>query len=298
MSPVRRPLLMLLLALLGIALAGCPAANLRDAQSHFSAGASAENRQTLDELTDYQLGVPELSQQQALAEYRLACESADGLVRTNAAGLKQDGLLGTAKVLSIYSRWRLLAMEGIGASPGPTQPQTRVCSMDAEALSAYAMQAAQEHAANQISLGARDAAMVEAIPGFLDHERGLAATDWAEASRRLCSSVKVLEDAASNAPADHDVRAYLYLAQLQSIGAWFGAAEQFSTTGRERIERKQSIIPFQATGLCGLQNYVALKEPGGKGPITRLTQLQIEKAGLSPASFDCSEPQVLPAACP
>lgn len=90
--------------------------------------------------------MPELSQQQALAEYQLACASADDLVRTNAAGLQCDQLLGTAKMLSIYGSWRVLAMQGVDAGTDAARPETRVCAMDAEALSAYAMQVAREHA--------------------------------------------------------------------------------------------------------------------------------------------------------
>lgn len=294
MNPVARICAVGVLTLVSSALAGCPAVTLRDAQTHFSAGASAENRQTIEELTRYQLGIPELSEQQAVVEYRLACETADDLIRTRGNGLRQDKLLGTAQMIQVYSMWRILALEGEqDAGEGTGQ-----CSLGFDGLSALSKQIVRDQEENRITLGTRDAVMARAMPGFLDHERGLAAMSWAEADRRLCSAIRLYSEAAEGAPADHSVRAYLALAQLQGIGAWIGKAAELSETNTVKRQRWAAIRPFAGPAICDLERYTSVQEPTGEGPVTRLRAAQIKKFGLSTRDYDCTRPQVLPDSCP
>ena len=294
MKPLARICAVAVLASVSSALVGCPAASLRDAQTHFSAGASAENRQTIEELTRYQLGIPELSEQQAVVEYRLACETADDLIRTRANGLRQDKLLGTTQMIQVYSMWRILALEGEqGAGEGMGQ-----CALGFDGLSALSKQIVRDHEANRITLGTRDAVMARAMPGFLDHERGLAATSWTEADRRFCSAIRLYSEAARGAPADHSVRAYLDLAQLQGIGAWLGKAAELSETPPLKQQRWAAIRPFVGPAFCDLEAYTKVQEPAGQGPVTRLKGKQIQNFGLSPGDFACTRPQVLPDSCP
>jgi len=286
------------LCLMALVLSGCSAATLRDAQQHFSAGASAENSQTIESLRRYELGITELAGQQAETEYRLACEGADELIRTREKELHDTGLLGTARMLRVYANWRILALQGSEPDGGSGDGG---CALDYAGVSTESRRIVQDFEAKAITLGARDEAMARAIPGFLDLERARTMArdgDWASANDRFCSAIRIQEEAARNAPSDHSVRPYLNLAQIQGIGSWSSAARRLSPERTLRNQRRVVILEFAGPAICDLQAYTDEHEPTGDGSVAQLLRAQLVKYGIDRADYDCSQPQQLPAKCP
>ncbi len=287
--------LWLTIVLVQLLLAGCSTATLREAQQHFSAGASAENGQTIAALMRYELGTTEVAIQQAETEYRLACDIVDEAITQKGETLRADRLLGTAEMLRVYSRWRLLALEG-----GESDVGTGACRLDYDAVSNASRQIRTQHDQGQISLGARDAAMADAMPGFLDLERArnaAAAGDWTAANERFCSAIRIQDKAARAAPSDHSVRTYLYLAQIQGIGSWQSAVRRLSTDVPTRNRRFGEIRAFAGPAVCGLSKAAKAREPSGKGALTTLMRNQLVSVGLD-TGFDCASSLDLPATCP
>jgi hypothetical protein len=276
----------LLYALLALPLYACSTVELRDAQSHFSAAASAENRGAFADLTGYQLGVTDSGIQATVTEYRLAQATATELVDDprKAAELAKDGLLGTAYMIKIYSQWRLLALDGEQAE-----------GADEDALQTLIDQAAGGSIDGRpIRLGVRDRVMLDALPGFLEHSRGQRAQDWDEANRRFQSAYCGIGRAADRAPADHDVQDYLYLAQLQTLGAWTEAIKRFFSTNAERDDQRAAIKGNAGHPICGLKPTVE-SERGGL--TTKTLNAQLKTLGTSYRSFSTLCPIALPEIC-
>ena len=225
---------------------GCTPRHIRAAQDHFNKAAAIENRLA-------QVGAqPDIGNKStpqnymvALTEYRLALNLLDQEIEENGKKLRGEELLGTAKVLKLLSRWRILAL---GRDPKtfkinfqPSKPPNTPPSADTpnpidtqdlakkdledylkerNEINVLRYQIQIDWKKDQLRLGTRDVIMLEALPGLLDHDRGLVLTNFQEKEDMFNSAYTIVGDAAQQAPADHDVYIYLRFAQLQTLRGW------------------------------------------------------------------------------
>jgi hypothetical protein len=239
---------------------GCATQHLRNAQDHFSTAARAENAKILDDPTAPRLGDLILTDAEAVNEYRLACEDATRAVAENAApSTDQERLeLGTARMLQLYSRWRLVALGGNAAERGPnaTAEGAGDCidGGDVGGVTRLVATIDQEKAAGMISLGERERVMLNAIPALLEHELGLGeSSDWPAAREHMCRAVTGLEEAASDAAEDHPVRAFLYLAQIRALDVWVDKTNIGIPADDIRRTRLSEVNPLIVLPVCGIE---------------------------------------------
>ena len=206
-----------------LTLAGCASgvSSVREAQEHFDRGASIENALRLGtdpRLAGVTTGIdPEF---RAANEYRQVRSVLRNAVATQGAQLEQDGLLGTAYTLDLLAAWRLLDLEDGYQSPaaGTGNSYDAVVARSEELLGLEAQ--------GKLQLGTRDRVMLRALPGLLDHDRGLRAADYARADRELASAFDNLERSVGDVSAEHSVHIYIRMAQLQTLRAWQSAYDR------------------------------------------------------------------------
>lgn len=145
----------------------------------------------------------------AAAEYRLALGLTARELRDNRQALDEDDLLGTALMLKALCIWRLGDLGEM-----PLQGNELTSALDV--VSAFGPE----------KLGTRDRTLFFALPGLRDHDLGLRAADYEGAKSFFTSAVQKIDEAITraNPPANHPIRQYLHLAQLQSLRAWLAAA--------------------------------------------------------------------------
>ena len=191
--------------------AGCATHRLRQAQDLFSRAASVENRSrdtaTLAEEPD--LGMVDHSA--ALNDYRMALGLINESLDRARRDLIQDDLLGTAYVLKALCLWRIADLES---------DTNVVADLDRLLAEIQALQMADDNP--RLTLGTRDRVILEALPGLLDHDRGLRARTREEADRNFRSAFQVLETALERIrpPPHHPVVVYVRLCQVSVCRAW------------------------------------------------------------------------------
>jgi hypothetical protein len=80
--------------------------------------------------------------------------------------------------------------------------------------------------------------LLKALPGLLDHDRGLRARSREEADRFFGSAFTVLDDSVQTAPPAHPVVTYVRLAQVASCRAWQAKLFALLSTDDAREARK------------------------------------------------------------
>jgi hypothetical protein len=206
------PVLLVLLCL-----AACSARTLRDAQDAFSDAAAIENRA---------FGIDNpgalLDQSAAAAGYRVALDLVTTEIERNETSLRADDLLGSALVLKAMCEWRLAALAGT----------------DPKALDATLLRIRDDA---DLTLGERDAAMVAALPGLRDLDRGRGASTYADADRFFGSAFQTIDRAVDVAPPRHPVVIYLRLAQLAALREWHTALYTFPMQVEVRDTRRRDV---------------------------------------------------------
>jgi hypothetical protein len=284
-----------LVLVIGVTLEGCATTQLRQAQAHFSNGASAENAATL---SGYRLGASESTRIAATGEYREAYLIATDYLRAPSRSLEGDDLIGTARMLQVYSLWRVLALDR-GFAPSEVAARSTDSGGQQDALTESALRrlvsALQDDAAaGKVHIGARDRAMLAAMPALIDHERGLSARTYPEAERRFFSAYCTIGRIAGDGPADHGVGTYLRLAQMQSLSAWHGAATTFKLTNAQRDRLGTILREAAAAPVCGLRGDV---EAGALDNGSGVLVAQLGALGISYNSLIKKCPAALPAMC-
>lgn len=256
MTQFRSGVAAILLACLSVGLlVGCPTQHLRDAQDRFSSAARAENARTLDDPEAPLLNDLLLSNAQAVAEYRLACDEAARAVAKNASPSTDQEKLerGTARMIQLFSLWRIAALsDDLMSAPSGGAPGD-CASGGIGGVNLLAAAIDQERAAGMIRLGERERVMLMAIPALLEHQLGLnQQTDWPLARERLCEAVSGLDKAAADAAGDHPVRAYLFLAQIRTLDVWVDKLA-LNNPGDEQFNRRTAEVrPLIRLPVCGI----------------------------------------------
>ncbi len=98
------------------------------------------------------------------------------------------------------------------------------------------------HFDDKLVLGTRDRAMLAALPGLRDHDRGRRADDFDAASKYFSSSLVVVDRAIREqvTPKRHAVGIHLRLGQLKTCRSWFDAAQQMHDTAEARADASQA----------------------------------------------------------
>jgi hypothetical protein len=215
------PILALLLAI--VALGGCAAHRLGQAQEAFSKAAEQENRIT-------QLDAAAMSSYASpFALYQVADAILTEDTRDKAQDLKKENLLATAYALHAMTLWRLADLATLEPASSPEATATAAVSLPRTpepASAAYRRRAreARDKASDlRDGLGPRDEVMMAVLLHLMDHDSGmhhLAAGNWKRAHDFFDSAHGGIAAAIARAPANHDVRGYLRLAQLQTLAAW------------------------------------------------------------------------------
>jgi hypothetical protein len=247
---------------------GCESARyIRNAQNHFNQAAQQENQLLAKSLAAYQAGADASGTSSALADYKMALSLVDRAIRENRARLRQEKLLGTAYMIKAMSLWRISDLSG--TPPDPLEPPSAASAMANSAMSSAERQELmaliptieRELADTQqpITLGTRDRVMLTALPGLLDHDRGRLVASLNRADAFFASAYKVLGEAAVAAPADHPVKLYLVMAQLQTLNAWAYAIDRLGTQeglppGERRKLVKNKIHSRVTISLCPIKN--------------------------------------------
>lgn len=276
------------LSLLTVALAltACGTAQLRDAQSHFSAGAAAENARTAVQLN---LGASGAAETAAIGEYREAYRITEELLSSPRNSLAANGLLGTAKMLQIYSLWRALALSDGFANNADLPANSAGKGLNGEHLNTLKKTLADEMSAGKVGLGLRDQVMLAAMDGLIEHERGLSATTYDEAERQFFSAFCTIQKAVDGAPSDHGVAQYLRLTQLQTLAAWQGASAAFRLTNAQRDRLSSALGNLGAAPACGLRTTVKM---GLLSPSSGTLGAQLTAIGITFPTLtnDCTQP--------
>lgn len=258
----------LAVTLVFLLISGCESARyIRSAQNHFNQAARQENQLLAKSLAAYQAGADASGASSALADYKMALSLVDRAIRENRAKLRQEKLLGTAYMIKAMSLWRISDLNGtppdLLESPSAASPvkNSVMSSAEREELMLLIPTIQRELSENQppITLGTRDRVMLIALPGLLDHDRGRLAQSLDRADAFFASAYEVLGKAAGAAPADHPVKLYLVMAQLQTLNAWAYAIDRLGTQeGLPPAERrkllKNTIHPRVTESLCPIEN--------------------------------------------
>jgi len=258
----------LLIALVFGLTSGCESArHIRNAQNHFNQAARQENQLLAKSLAAYQAGADASGTSSALADYKMALSSVDRAIRENRAQLRQEKLLGTAYMIKAMSLWRISDLNG--TPPDPLESPSAASAMENSVMSSAARQELmvlipaikRELSEGQppITLGTRDRVMLIALPGLLDHDRGRLVATLNRADAFFASAYQVLGEAAGAAPADHPVKLYLVMAQLQTLNAWAYAIDRLGTQeglppGERRKLVKNTIHARVTESLCPIKN--------------------------------------------
>jgi len=258
----------LLITLVFLLVSGCESARyIRNAQNHFNQAAQQENQLLAKSLAAYQAGADASGTSSALADYKLALSLVDQAIKENRAKLRQEKLLGTAYMIKAMSLWRISDLNG--TPPDPLESPSAASAMENSVVSSAERKELMvliptikhELSDNQqpITLGTRDRVMLIALPGLLDHDRGRLVPSLNRADAFFASAYKVLGEAAGAAPADHPVKLYLVMAQLQTLNAWAYAIDRLGTReglppGERRKLLKNAIHSRVTESLCPIKN--------------------------------------------
>ena len=220
------------LAVVGLLVSGCTAHRLSQAQDAFSKAAEQEN-------TLLPLEAPPLYAY--ASPYNLYLQ-ADGILTKDTADktgdLRKEKLLGTAYALHAMTLWRLTDL-----------------STTSEAYRRRALEAKQKALDPELQdqLGPRDRVMMTVLPSLMDHDTGmqhLASGNWRRAHDFFESAFTGVDDAIKSAPQNHDVRAYLYMVEIQTLLGWRSAqlnapADQLSQAAKDECRSRWFIPKLQ-----------------------------------------------------
>jgi hypothetical protein len=217
---------MLGVVLAGLLLGGCAAHRLGQAQEAFSQAAEQENR--LVPLTT----TPLFAYASPFSLYL----QADGILTKDtadrASDLKSDNLLATAYALHALTLWRLTDLASISPAEQPETGSVRAAPSGPATASEVYRQRAREARRKALEpelkdqLAPRDGVMMAILPSLMDHDTGLqhlAARNWRRAHDFFASAFKGVDGVLPGAPPKHDIRAYLWLVELQTLAAWRAA---------------------------------------------------------------------------
>ena len=268
MNRITTKISVLLIILLSFTLiTGCETTrHIRSAQNHFNQAAQVENQEVAKSLTSYQAGANASSTTSALSDYKMALSLADQAVEKNNAKLRQDRLLGTAYMIKAMSLWRVSDLSGtppetLETPSGDSSQESPVFSSpERKELIALIPEIRRElnDPKQPITLGTRDRVMLVALPGLLDHDRGRLANSLDRADAYFSSAYKILGEAEGEAPADHPVRIYIVMAQLQTLNAWTFAIDRLGRKSNMSILKRtehleKNIDPRVSESLCSIK---------------------------------------------
>jgi len=234
-----------------LVLTACPARHIREAQDHFSRAATAENRALVE---GYSTDGANLSADPAV-DYRLSLSLVEAELAKNEGKLRDDKLYGTALMLRAMCLWRLADLEAVNAKT-PTAKEVIAArdkkprgdskndATNEDAMWATLRRLEAEDSAKTVSLGQRDKAMLKALPGLRDHDRGLATADYVTAAKFFESAHDVLEATLKDTervPPGHPVAVYLRLAMLSTCRAWHAAAFRANDKDARKEIKKKAI---------------------------------------------------------
>lgn len=193
-------------------LAGCTTRHIREAQREFDAGAALEFGDTSTAAGLEAFPGPEGA---AAVHYRAAYDLVVKEQAENAEALRQDKLLGTARMLELLAGWRLSDLDDDATL------------RDAVSQRITASRGALRADPPGLALGTRDRVLLAALPGLIDHDRGRDQATFADVNRYFESAYATLDDALTteNPPALHPVRIWVRLAQLNTCKAWSSTLE-------------------------------------------------------------------------
>jgi hypothetical protein len=224
-----------LAVLAGLALGGCGAHRLSDAQGAFSKGAELENNLArLDAPAAAAYASPFGFYQQADAILTQDTKSRQG-------ELNSDNLLATAYALHAQTLWRLADLSAVAPAGTPAAQVPSMATPPKNLSDAYrtrANEARESALAMKDQLGPRDQLMMAILPDLMDHDTGmqlLAAQQWRRAHDFFRSAYEGIDQALKTVPPNHDVRAYARMAQMQTLVGWHSAIENGLTDSTARF---------------------------------------------------------------
>ena len=248
----------LIAAFLMVSVTACTARYIRQAQDEFSRGAQLENAAFV---RGYDIDVSNLAEDPAAA-YRISLSLVNRELDKNESALRQDKLYGTALMLKAMCLWRLTsdlsghrtriegakkALDEAPSAEGRTRAEGALKKAKKELataegeLIAVIQEIDAESKAGQIVLGERDLAMLNALPGLRDHDRGLQAQTYEDAERFFKSSLDVVGrttgDQGLVSPGSQ-MAIYLRLAMLSTCRAWHYTAFSFHADNLDLAKKK------------------------------------------------------------
>ena len=260
----------LIAAFLLVSVTACTARYIRQAQDEFSRGARLENAALV---RGYDVDFNHLAEDPGPA-YRISLSLVNRELDENEGELRRDKLYGTALMLKAMCLWRL-ASDRSGQRAGVEGTKVLVLAQSAEdpirteetgakvknesaasrdELNAVIHKVRTEVGAGRIVLGQRDHAMLNALPGLMDHDMGLQAKTYEEAERFFRSALAVLErtvrDKALVSPGSQ-MAIYLRLAMLSTCRAWHYAAFAFHADDNSSAKRKAKPSEEKAKEIIG-----------------------------------------------
>jgi hypothetical protein len=256
----RRLVPVLGVVLAGLLLGGCAAHRLAQAQDAFSQAAEQENRLVPLATT------PLFAYASPFSLYL----QADGILTRDTADrtsdLKSDKLLATAYALHALTLWRLTDLATVTPAAQPESGSVGPASSDPTTASERYRERAREARRKALDpelkdeLGPRDNVMMAILPSLMDHDTAmqhLAARSWRRAHDFFASAFKGVDGVLAGAPPKHDIRAYLWLVELQTLAAWraavanAGQSDGLSDAAKAAC-RNQWFIPKFQTAIVAL----------------------------------------------
>jgi hypothetical protein len=261
----RRPIRALFVAMLSAALAallvgGCAAHRLAQAQDAFSKAAEQENR--LVPLAT----APLFAYASPFSLYLQADAILTKDTSDKASDLKNDKLLATAYALHALTLWRLTDLSAsadvVPLGPRAAAPAPAVARPPSEVYRRRAEEARRKALDPELKdqLGPRDTIMMTILPNLMDHDTGLqhlANRNWRRAHDFFADAFNGIDAAQARAPRGHDIRAYLWMVEIQNLVAWRSAvangaaADGISDAAKETC-RATWFIPKLQTAIAGL----------------------------------------------
>jgi hypothetical protein len=242
------------------------------AQDSFSKGAEIENRAALATPDNLATNVT-ATESSALIDYTDARDNIRRALGKQRSQLDSDGLTGSALALQALISWRLDDLVGSTQSGGdPCSGQNYQACAKASSQQAAAIFKDQQGLT-------RDAFIMTILPGLLDHNLGLKATEQTPkiASGDFLSAYTVVHDGMTQLGPINEIssgrvtqvqqlQAYGLLAQLQTLRAWYVAIGHAAKPG--------AVSPDQAlTADQRLACWNTLIRPRGQDAFTSIRKL-------------------------
>lgn len=253
-----------------VSLTGCEVADIREAQDAFNAGATEEARLAVRDDTQYTLRAPLAAYSPALAHYKTAYAILDKALREDRAELEKMNLAGNAMALKCLSLWRISDLEPPPADPEKLGTAAVDCANEARAPS------------SKVRLDPRDLRWMNALPAFIDADRGRIIADYTQKRKKFDDSYAVVGRIADEAKstikeeADQKIVIQLQMVQIRTLQAWIDAVVKLPKDQFRQNEYNNVSEKFEST-YCTLKPYFPKRRT-----LKAFVETEIDAAGVWP----------------